>query len=180
MTAVDYVLVSTGIACLIAAIVGGGLKAFGTEIPQLASVRRQMLLGALGMLLLGVGLWSRPGGQAPAPDDPPKGVESNLSSPTAARTCGDAAPLAARLANYVRSLAEPGNPTDVEIRMAKLRRVGLAMALPPSALTGNADDVVDAILDRITTQATGPCPEADLVELIRQIEQQTGEVIPSG
>lgn len=45
-------LLSAGIACIIAAIVGGGLKAFGIEIPALASGRRQAALGAFGALLL--------------------------------------------------------------------------------------------------------------------------------
>ena len=43
---------TVGIACLIAAIVGGGLKAFGIEIPLLKSVPRQLLLGGFGAVLL--------------------------------------------------------------------------------------------------------------------------------
>jgi hypothetical protein len=49
-------LVTAGIACLIAAIIGGGLKAFGIEIPVLESGRRQVALGALGAVLLAAGL----------------------------------------------------------------------------------------------------------------------------
>jgi hypothetical protein len=45
-------LLTAGIACVIAAIAGGGLKAFGIEIPALASARRQGALGAFGALLL--------------------------------------------------------------------------------------------------------------------------------
>ena len=45
-------LLTTGIACLIAAIVGGGLKAFSIEIPLLSSLFRQLALGALGFILL--------------------------------------------------------------------------------------------------------------------------------
>lgn len=48
----ETALLSAGIACLIAAIVGGGLKAFGIEIPLLQSLTRQLLLGTLGVLLL--------------------------------------------------------------------------------------------------------------------------------
>lgn len=50
-------LLTTGLACLIAAIIGGGLKAFGIEIPALASRPRQVTLGALGFVLTGSGLW---------------------------------------------------------------------------------------------------------------------------
>lgn len=50
-------LVLIGLACVIAAIVGGGLKLSGIEIPVLASVRRQVLLGGLGIALMaGVGI----------------------------------------------------------------------------------------------------------------------------
>jgi hypothetical protein len=48
-------LLTAGIACIIAAIVGGGLKAFGIEIPVLDSGRRQAALGAFGVLLLAAG-----------------------------------------------------------------------------------------------------------------------------
>src|SRR5438046_1631560 len=41
-------LLSAGIACVIAAIVGGGLKAFGVEIPVLASAKRQAILAVFG------------------------------------------------------------------------------------------------------------------------------------
>lgn len=46
-------LVLIGLACIIAAIVGGGLKLAGIEIPLLTSVRRQVLLGGLGIALAG-------------------------------------------------------------------------------------------------------------------------------
>jgi len=49
----DTVLLTTGLACVIAAIVGGGLKAFGMELPILRSLPRQVLLGAVGIALIG-------------------------------------------------------------------------------------------------------------------------------
>lgn len=42
-------LLTTGIALMAAAIVGGGLKGFGLEIPGLGTLRRQILLGLLGV-----------------------------------------------------------------------------------------------------------------------------------
>jgi hypothetical protein len=45
-------LLIAGLACLIAAIVGGGLKAFGIEIPILNSHIRQAALGLLGLILI--------------------------------------------------------------------------------------------------------------------------------
>ena len=44
-----------GVVCLIAAIVGGGLKAAGVEMPAVGSVRRQLLLGLLGVVLIVAG-----------------------------------------------------------------------------------------------------------------------------
>lgn len=57
-------LLSVGIACIIGAIVGGGLKAFGIEIPALSSVRRQILLGGVGVLLVLVAIFQSSGGFA--------------------------------------------------------------------------------------------------------------------
>jgi len=45
-------LLYAGLACLIAAVIGGGLKLFGIEIPVLQSLKRQVLLGALGIALI--------------------------------------------------------------------------------------------------------------------------------
>ena len=45
-------LLTAGLVCIIAAVIGGGLKAFGIEIPALQSTTRQILLGTLGLILL--------------------------------------------------------------------------------------------------------------------------------
>jgi hypothetical protein len=49
-------LLVTGLACIIGAIVGGGFKSFGIELPTVGSRKRQFMLGLLGVLLLGSGL----------------------------------------------------------------------------------------------------------------------------
>jgi len=41
-----------GIVCILAAIVGGGLKALGIELPKLDSKTRQWLLAGFGVVLL--------------------------------------------------------------------------------------------------------------------------------
>jgi hypothetical protein len=46
-----------GIACIIAAIVGGGLSAFGIVIPLLNSIWRQLLLAVFGLVLVAVALY---------------------------------------------------------------------------------------------------------------------------
>jgi hypothetical protein len=39
----DATLINTGIACIIGAIVGGGLKALGVELPVFILLTRQLL-----------------------------------------------------------------------------------------------------------------------------------------
>ena len=46
---------TAGVACIIAAVVGGGLKAFAIEIPVIQSRVRQLVLAGLGVLLIVIG-----------------------------------------------------------------------------------------------------------------------------
>jgi len=48
----DVTLISVGVACVIAAIVGGGLEAFGIKVPVLNSASRKITLGTFGVVLL--------------------------------------------------------------------------------------------------------------------------------
>src|SRR5437868_6023534 len=45
-------LLSVGIVCVIAGIIGGGLRALGVEIPAFASVKRQVMLVIFGLVLI--------------------------------------------------------------------------------------------------------------------------------
>jgi hypothetical protein len=45
----NAVLLSAGVACVIAAVVGGGLKAFDIDVPVITSLRRQALLFVVGL-----------------------------------------------------------------------------------------------------------------------------------
>lgn len=56
----DNIFLVAGLACLIAAVVGGGLKAFAIEVPVLASLGRQIALGVLGLILIGIGASRNP------------------------------------------------------------------------------------------------------------------------
>src|SRR6266404_572299 len=66
-------LIILGIVCVIGAIVGGGFKAFGTEIPLINSIRRQLLLASFGLVLLAVTLFIT------ATPRPPPPVRPNLT-----------------------------------------------------------------------------------------------------
>ena len=61
------ILVSGGVAAVLAAVAGGGLKAFGVELPLLATVKRQALVMIVGAGLIALGLMSGPLDRA-APD----------------------------------------------------------------------------------------------------------------
>lgn len=64
-------LLTIGIGCIIAAIIGGGLKAFGMEIPLISSVKRQFLLCCVGVLVVFLSFGS---------SDTPPSTESAKSS----------------------------------------------------------------------------------------------------
>jgi hypothetical protein len=75
------ILVGGGVAALLAAVAGGGLKAFGVEVPALASVRRQVLLAIAGLALVTVGLLPKnPLDTEPQVAEPPV-VTASAASP---------------------------------------------------------------------------------------------------
>jgi len=70
---------SAGIACAIAAIIGGGLKAFGIDIPVLRSTKRQLALGVLGTVFICVAFALQPRSVAREPvSKPPPHVAPHL------------------------------------------------------------------------------------------------------
>lgn len=78
------ILVSGGVAAVLAAVAGGGLKAFGVELPLLATVKRQVLVMIVGSGLIALGLASGAGmfrGLAAGGNGP---AEANSSAPVAA------------------------------------------------------------------------------------------------
>ena len=50
----ETILVSAGVVCLIAAVVGGGLKALNMDIPLVDSLVRQLILFGVGVILIGM------------------------------------------------------------------------------------------------------------------------------
>lgn len=77
------ILVSGGVAAMLAGVAGGGLKAFGVEVPLLATVKRQLLTVAAGVALIAVGLLSGSGFLSPARTDD-GGSTATASTPTQA------------------------------------------------------------------------------------------------
>jgi len=53
-------LILLGALCVVAAVVGGGVKFFGAELPGINSVRRQIILSVFGIVLIATSLvWGR-------------------------------------------------------------------------------------------------------------------------
>jgi hypothetical protein len=91
-------LLIAGIVCVIAAIVGGGLKAFGIEMPILANRSRQFGLGVFGIILLVIVLVNTRQDATPANAETRTSIETSKSSvsqgmPKAARWV-DQSPIA--------------------------------------------------------------------------------------
>jgi eukaryotic-like serine/threonine-protein kinase len=99
---VSQTLTLVGLACVIAAVVGGGLKLIGIEIPPLTSFRRQVLLGSVGIAVLaGVGIAALTGvptspkstdGNGPQPPAPTASAPTTAAPPP---ITGTAAPSTA-------------------------------------------------------------------------------------
>ncbi len=79
----EQTLIASGIACIIAAIVGGGLKAFKIEIPVLKSVARQVSLGVFGVLLIGAGFVINQKQYSTTPPDPNNDSRQTQTEPPA-------------------------------------------------------------------------------------------------
>lgn len=58
----NEVLLTAGVAAVIIAVVGGGAKALGFEVPVLESGRRQLALGLVGFVFLGAAVALRDDG----------------------------------------------------------------------------------------------------------------------
>jgi hypothetical protein len=80
-------LLVAGMACVIAALIGGGLKAFTIEIPLLGSMRRQIALGLFGAILMALSFavwWQSefPGPPAPLSQTTKQAPDQTPSAPT--------------------------------------------------------------------------------------------------
>lgn len=80
----ETTLVTAGVVCVIAAIVGGSLKAFGMEVPGIESLPRQIMLAAfgLGIGVLGIVGIDGTGADDDGPSPPPTGTEAVTPRPT--------------------------------------------------------------------------------------------------
>lgn len=109
------ILITAGVVAVLGSVVGGGLKGFGVEVPLLASVRRQMVLLAVGVALLGLGLF---GGQL----QPGDGGKADGAAATADKGEGNAAASSAAAAPAAASPGRPEMPNIVGLPFAAARQ----------------------------------------------------------
>jgi hypothetical protein len=107
-------LLTTGLLCVIAAIVGGGIEALGGKVPVIQSSKRQTALGLFGTILL-LGAWFSPSSNAPGavPSDgsqAPSKAAIVTPQPLPPRSGSDGAPMSDRMP------AAKVQVTDVAVR----------------------------------------------------------------
>jgi hypothetical protein len=167
-------LLFVGLACLIAAIVGGGLTAFQVQLPALQSTLRQVMLGVVGLSLIGSSIfiqsYPKPGAQgAPAAPASSTSVASATPPPPVAATVAPApqpqasvspasAPVARVRAPASRSEGAPqgtqntasettkGVPRPSETRSAK----SPAAPVSPEGAPGNPQIIIAGVRCRTT------------------------------
>lgn len=114
---ITVALVSAGIICLIAGVIGGGLKGLGFDMPALQSLPRQVLLGGLGVALLAAGLVLRPSDGPAKPADKP-----NAASPAAEAVEKPAEPVEA--ATDAPKARPPGSESAWREAQTMLQKLG--------------------------------------------------------
>jgi hypothetical protein len=101
-----------GLVCLISAVIGGGLKALGIEIPVVGSVLRQLALFFLGLILVGISMLVDRGGDSPLP----KPLEPRTVTVPPAPQSGSPAPqtgsqILSGPVSRITGIPLPGEPT---------------------------------------------------------------------
>ena len=137
----DNVLLVSGIACVIAAVIGGGLKAFGIEIPALSSLGRQGLLGAVGVVLILIGtdgaslIMKQRASEGPTVNRAPVKTEA-ATQPVEDRRPPDAGgPISVVVNNNPRVVA-PGGSTQITVMATTSSNVPLQGAQVVLAMGG--------------------------------------------
>jgi hypothetical protein len=119
-----------GIACVIGAAVGGGLKVVNVELPLVASIGRQLLLAAIGIALIGGSFLidRTPDGNAQPPRGPvviptaPGGVQQPQTDPPRVSLSRTSGPPGTSL-TVSGSGFSPGESVVVSFHTTELTRI---------------------------------------------------------
>jgi hypothetical protein len=135
---VEGKLFGPGVVAVMGAIVGGGLEAFGIEVPVLDSVSRQILLAGVGLVLLVASFAVRFRSSTAADEAPPPQPE--LAAAQSSATSTRARRLDAAMPREVRV----GRPTEVWVQVLRSKSEGFRATLPRFTKSGEEigkDDV---------------------------------------
>src|SRR6266568_2554372 len=145
-------LVFLGAACVVAAVIGGGLKWAGMEIPVLQSAKRQVLLAVVGCLLIAGGVAPMCGGlmrlqirAAPLPQS--RGISSIVDTASSQKTTrrfqtSYPRPSVARTTVYYTAYlphAKAGSRTDAS---TQLLTVTLGRASSSACISTSSSDAI--------------------------------------
>jgi hypothetical protein len=131
---VEGKLFGPGVVAIMGAIVGGGLEAFGVQVPVLSSVGRQVLLGVVGLALVGVSFLIR--FRADGPDDRLPAEAAATPEPA---TSIQSRRLDAAMPKEVRA----GRPTEVWVQILRPKSAGFRADLPKYTQSGEEIDKDD-------------------------------------
>jgi hypothetical protein len=128
-------LLTTGLVCVIAAIIGGGCKAFGLEIPIIGSAWRQGVLGAFGLLLIAAYLVQQSDKSQPPPISDSRSAGLTVVNPAPVkrqRSVNRPIPLTDAKRRLPSSIAS-AQPIDIDANGSyNIRRTPTSMCLKES------------------------------------------------
>lgn len=176
---VDNALLTAGVACLIGALVGGGLKAFGIELPVIQSRVRQAGLAVVGLILIVV---ARPG-LLPVPVAAPSA--STVGPAVSATSSAPSAPVVTiGIPATPRTAATAGSraPSDAGIVLGgprvSVRTAGLGQHVRLGFAGQSSQAVSIVVRDPARQQTSDSSPGCDgaHVQLLAPGEQQLAAV----
>jgi hypothetical protein len=164
----NSVLLTAGVVCLIAAVIGGGLKAFNIEIGPLNSRGVRLTLGLLGLAFVAAAVVFRDGGG----DGNPNGDEARYQRQVLA-TCNAVRRVSSRN-DLPTPQPGPGGFTYDRDALVSIGRENL------TAIERRLDLLLDKpVPDSLTSEARAVRErKSDYVEQLRQILNQLPGLLP--
>lgn len=145
MITMHQTILVAGIACLIAAIVGGGLKAFQIEIPVVNSPVRQTILGSVGLAMIGVGLFQpftlREGAGSASEEASPPSVDGDPERAIAVQCTAEPSTVSAGGQVRIRVRVVSSQNTPISNARVRVRSEwGRFSGGEPTSVTGLTDE----------------------------------------
>lgn len=161
----DTTLILIGVACIIGAIIGGGVKLVQVELGQVSSLWRQSMLGVFGVILVGSGLLA--GGHIGFPESGRAAATQTGEASAAHRDVAEPAQTTAGTANQTPASTTSSTPD------ARTREPGPQ----PTAIAANAPALPSKVdIFWCETDAEGGAVHRDRAERIAPALRATGTI----